>query len=218
MYACFSPLAACALFRACVFWSRFARAVCSSAVFASRFVCASFTRVSARWRAVRRSPLLPSPLNFVLKSCLTRSATLLPSFCVVLFSCAAAFSGVSVFWSMETCIFAESAPDWLTIFACWLAVAPWAIITPIEAAAEATPQPMPSHMPRLAASRWLSAWSWIAFWTFRFSAVRISRCASRCDWATSIISASSAYRLNMALFVLAVEPGATPFAAPAIAP
>ena len=47
-------------------------------------------------------------------------------------------------------------------------------------------------MPSLAAWRCSSAWFWMEFWTTMFSDVRISRAASRCDWATSISSAISA--------------------------
>ena len=93
---------------------------------------------------------------------------------------------------MFACILLASAPDCAMILLWVLAVTLCAIIVPIDAAAEAMPHVMPTIMPTLAAARCSSAWFWMDIWTPMFSAVRISRAASRCDWATSIISAISA--------------------------
>ena len=115
-----------------------------------------------------------------------------PGFCWSAASLAFAFAGESVFWSAWECIFAASAPDCAMILFWVFAVTPCPIISPIEAAALMRPHVTPTIRPMFAAERWSSAWFWIAFCMDRFSAVRISRAASRCDCATSIISIRSA--------------------------
>ena len=156
------------------------------------------SRASALVLFAKASPRLPlrSPDGELRKALSnlpqTSVATRSPTLFIVFWSCACAVALESVFWSMDACSLAASAPDSVTSLFCWEAATPCEAITMPETPAERSPVPMPTHMPICAARCCWSAWSWIDFCTARFSDVLISRVALRWVCATSIISAMRA--------------------------